>query len=567
MHLRIAMAQVNPTVGDLEGNTKLVLEYCERAMHAQADIVAFPEMTITGYPPLDLLPPRETRTPVNARRPEQEEFVRLNKRCVLDVAKGIQRIVAVVGFVDYDDRNLFNAAAVVSNGQVSGIVHKTLLPTYDVFDELRYFTPADANNPIDVDINGRRIRLGVSICEDIWDDEIGYGVKVVDALCQGGAQAILNLNASPFHDRKRDPRLHIMRDKVGKLNVPIFYVNMVGGQDELVFDGESLALDARGCLIAVGKQFEEDLVTADIDLASGNGLGPEVAVPSYDRKGELFRALVLGVRDYFRKTGFIHAIIGLSGGIDSSLVAVVTVEALGKQNVTGVSMPSRYSSEHSKNDARILAENLGIEFLSMPIESIFANYENQLGPSFKGKPADVAEENLQSRVRGNVLMALSNKFGYLVLSTGNKTELALGYATLYGDMVGGLEVIGDVSKIEVYALARYYNRKCNSSVIPENSFDKIPSAELRPNQFDPFDYAVVSPMIDAIIEDRLSRNELINKGFPQQAIDDTLARIRNAEYKRRQAPPTIKITRKAFGLGWKMPIVNKFRQELIRSNA
>jgi NAD+ synthase (glutamine-hydrolysing) len=493
--------------------------------------------------------------------------VRLNKQYVLDIAKEIQRITAVVGFVDYNDQDLFNAAAVVSSGRVTGIVCKTLLPTYDVFDELRYFTPAKVNNPIDVDINGRRIRLGVSICEDIWDDEIGYGVKVTDALCQRGAQVILNLNASPFNDKKRDSRLHIMGDKVRKLKVPIFYVNMVGGQDELVFDGESIAMDVEGRLLAVGKQFEEDLVTVDIDLEKGIGLGAEVAVPSYDREEEMFHALVLGVRDYFRKTGFGRAIVGLSGGIDSSLVAVIAAEALGKQNVTGVSMPSRYSSEHSKEDAKILAANLGIEFLSIPIESIFASYENQLVPSFKGKTADVAEENLQSRIRGNILMALSNKFGYLVLSTGNKTELALGYATLYGDMSGGLEAIGDVSKMEVYALARFYNRKINSSVIPENCFNKIPSAELRPDQFDPFDYAVVSPLVDEIIENRLSRKELISRGFPRQAVDDMLARVRNAEYKRRQAPPTVKITRKAFGLGWKMPIVNKFRQESIRSSA
>ncbi|HUK49753.1 MAG TPA: NAD+ synthase, partial [Terriglobales bacterium] len=502
MRLRVAMAQMNPTVGDLDGNTRSILEYCQRAEDARADIVAFPEMAITGYPPLDLLPPRETRTPVNDRRPEQEDFVRMNKECILNMAKDIQRIAAVVGFVDYDNRNLFNAAAIVSRGRVLSIVHKTLLPTYDVFDELRYFTPAGANNPIDVDIKGRQIALGVSICEDIWDEEIGYGVKVVDALCQRGARIILNLNASPFHDNKRDSRLHTMRGKVEKLKVPIFYVNMVGGQDELVFDGESLALDAGGRLIAVGKDFEEDLVLADIDLASGIGLGAEIAVPSYDREGEMFRAIVLGVRDYFRKTGFIHAIVGLSGGIDSSLVAVIAVEALGKQNVTGVSMPSRYSSEHSKNDAKTLATNLGIEFLSIPIESIFTSYENQLAPSFKGKTADVAEENLQSRIRGNILMALSNKFGHLVLATGNKTELALGYATLYGDMSGGLEVIGDVSKMEVYALARYCNRKCNLSVIPQNCFTKIPSAELRANQFDPFDYAVVSPLIDEIIENR-----------------------------------------------------------------
>jgi NAD+ synthase (glutamine-hydrolysing) len=275
----------------------------------------------------------------------------------------------------------------------------------------------------------------------------------------------------------------------------------------------------------------------------------------------LFGALVLGVRDYFRKTGFNSALIGLSGGIDSSLVAAIATDALGKENVVGVSMPSRYSSEHSKDDAKLLATNLGIGFISIPIEPMFSAYENQLAPQFKGQPANVAEENLQARIRGNILMALSNKLGHLVLATGNKTELALGYATLYGDMSGGLEVIGDVSKLEVYALARYYNKRVGSAQIPENCFSKIPSAELRSGQFDPFDYAVVSPLVDEIIENRLSKNELIKKGFPREVVEDTVNRIRNAEYKRRQAPPTIKITKKAFGLGWRMPLVNKFLDE------
>jgi NAD+ synthase (glutamine-hydrolysing) len=552
------MAQINPTVGDLEGNARLILEYVHKAEQAKADLVAFPEMAITGYPPLDLLPPRETRPPAGDRKPEQEEFVRLNKQHVLDLAKNIGQITAVVGFVDYDEVNLFNAAAIIDHRRLAGIVHKTLLPTYDVFDELRYFTPAQANNPITATIQGKEIKLGISICEDIWDEKIGYGTDVVGGLCERGAQIIVNLNASPFHDRIREVRLEILKRKVKRLSVPIFYVNMVGGQDELVFDGESLAMDARGHLIAVGKQFEDDLMVADINLSSGTGFGNEVLPPAYNREGEMLNALVLGVRDYFRKTGFRSAVVGLSGGIDSSLVAAIAAEALGKQNVTGVSMPSRYSSEHSKSDAGLLARSLGIEFLSIPIEPISVVYEKQLTPEFKGRPADVTEENVQSRIRGNILMALSNKFGHLVLATGNKTELALGYATLYGDMSGGLEVIGDVSKMEVYALARYYNRRAGSAVIPENCFTKTPSAELRPGQVDPFDYSIVSPLVDEMIENRLSKAELIRKGFPEQVVDDTFIRVRKAEYKRRQAPPTIKITKKAFGLGWKMPIVNKF---------
>ncbi len=552
------MAQLDTTVGDLEGNARLVREYVQKAVEAKSDLVVFPEMAITGYPPLDLLPPREVRPPAGNRRPDQEEFVRLNKQHILNLAQDIRQVTAVVGFVDYDDSHLFNAAAIITNGAIKRIVHKTLLPTYDVFDELRYFTPAHSNDPIILGIKGEEIKLGTSICEDIWDREIGYEMRVVDTLCANGAQIIVNLNASPFYDKIRTIRLRILKEKAGRLGVPIFYANMVGGQDELVFDGESLAVDAKGRLIAIGKQFDEDLVAVDINLPDGAGSANEVIEPHRVREEEMFSAIVLGVRDYFRKTGFKRTLVGVSGGIDSSLVAVIACEALGKESVTGVSMPSRYSSEHSKRDAEELTKNLGIELLSIPIEPVFSVYERELIAYFKGLPPDIAEENLQSRIRGNILMALSNKFGHLVLATGNKTELALGYATLYGDMSGGLEVIGDVSKMEVYALARHYNKKAGRSVIPESCFKKIPSAELRPEQYDPFDYQIVSPLVDEIVENRLSRQELIQKGYPEQVVDDVIARIRKAEYKRRQAPPTIKITKKAFGLGWKMPIVNKF---------
>ncbi len=548
------MAQINSTVGDLEGNFRIILAYARKAAENGADLVAFPEMAMTGYPPLDLLPPRETRPPSGKRKPEQEDFVRLNKQYVYDLAKEIGSITAVVGFVDYDEANLFNAAAVINQGKVKRIIYKTLLPTYDVFDEQRYFTPALANTPVKIHIQDQEIALGASVCEDIWDEAVGYGVKVVDALAEQGARLVVNINASPFHHGMRETRLNILKRKAKRLGLPIFYVNMVGGQDELVFDGESLAVDREGRLIGVGKQFEEDLIIVEIDAPHET---PEAPAPSRLAEQEMFDALVLGVRDYFRKTGFGHAYIGLSGGIDSSLVAVITTTSLGKENVTGVSMPSRYSSDHSKGDARVLADNLGIEFLTIAIEPIFVAYLEQLRQPFKERPADVAEENLQSRIRGNLLMALSNKFGGLVLATGNKTELALGYATLYGDMSGGLEVIGDVSKTEVYALSRYYNQRACRTVIPERCFSKVPSAELKPNQFDPFDYAMVSPLADDIIENRLSRAELLQKGYDARVVDDCLHRVRFAEYKRRQAAPVIKITKKAFGLGWKMPIVNK----------
>jgi len=552
------MAQLNATVGDLAGNTQRVIEFGKKATSAGADIVAFPEMVITGYPPLDLLPPRETRPPSGNRRPAQETFVRLNKDSLLDVAAKLSSITSVVGFVDYDEYNLYNAAAILKGGRVERIVHKTLLPTYDVFDEHRYFTPAISNDPVTMELNEKPLTIGASICEDIWDEEVGYSVKVVDHLSEEGAKIVINLNASPFHDNIRAVRLRIIKRKAARLGVAIFYVNLVGGQDELVFDGQSIAVDRNGRLIGIGKQFEEDLVIVDVD-SDGAGL-TAATEPTYDRDEEMFNAIVLGVRDYFKKTGFKRAFIGLSGGIDSSLVAVIAATALGKENVTGVSMPSRFSSDHSKSDAMQLAENLGIEYLTIPIERVFETFESELKPFFKGKPRDVAEENLQARIRGNILMTLSNKFNDLVLSTGNKTELALGYATLYGDMSGGLEVIGDVSKTEVYSLSRYYNRRSGKEVIPENCFSKIPSAELRPEQFDPFDYSIVSPLVDDAIENRLTKGELLQKGYPSEVVEDSIRRIRLAEYKRRQAAPVIKITKKAFGLGWKMPLVNRFRE-------
>jgi len=551
------MAQINATVGDLEGNKRLIIEFGKKAIIEKADLVVFPEMATTGYPPLDLLPPREMRPPSGDRRPSQEDFVRKNKEGLEDIAQNLLNITSVVGFVDYDDSNLYNAAAVMKNGKITHVTYKTLLPTYDVFDEHRYFTPGLSNEPTTVDLGDQQTQIGASICEDIWDEEVGYSVKVVDSLAKLGAKVIVNLNASPFHDKIRDVRLHILKRKAIRLGTAIIYVNLVGGQDELVFDGQSLAVDRNGRLIGIGKQFQEDLVLVDLN-PDGTGKS-DVATPLYNREEEMFNAIVLGLRDYFRKTGFKRSLIGLSGGIDSSLVAVIAATALGKENVTGISMPSRYSSNHSKNDAEELASNLGIEYLSIPIEKIFETTEEELKPYFKGRAPDVAEENLQARLRGNILMTLSNKFGDLVLSTGNKTELALGYATLYGDMSGGLEVIGDVSKMEVYALARYYNQKMGRAVIPQSSIDKIPSAELRPDQFDPFDYASVSPLVDEIIEKRLSKEELIQKGYPKEVVEDTIRRIRGAEYKRRQAAPVIRITKKAFGLGWKMPIVNKFQ--------
>jgi len=553
------MAQVNPTVGDPDGNAALVGSYLKKGEALKADLVIFPEMVITGYPPLDLLPPREIRTEDGRLPSGPLNFIARNRRLTEQLAEQAPGLVSVFGFVDHDGSNIYNAAAVCHGGKIIQVVHKTLLPTYDVFDELRYFEPATRNEPSTLTVAGRRLKLGVSICEDLWDEELHYQRHVVSELVQKGADVIANINASPFYTGKRLVRERLLRSKATVLKRPFFYVNMVGGQDELVFDGESLAVDSRGELVGIGRRFEEDFVIVDLEIESGTA--PAIVPTPYDKNETIFSALVLGVRDYFRKTGFTKAVIGLSGGVDSSVTAAIATEALGRENVLGVYMPSRYSSDHSRRDAEALARNLGIAYLVIPIDEIFLSYGNTLKETFTGRPSDVTEENIQARIRGNILMALSNKFRYLVLTTGNKTELALGYCTLYGDMSGGLAVIGDVSKSEVYALAEYYNRRHGFEAIPRSSITKIPSAELKPDQYDPFDYSVVSPLVDEIIENRRSRKQLVEMGYEPKLVDDILGRIRSAEYKRWQAAPAIKITSKAFGIGWRMPIVNHFREE------
>lgn len=552
--MRIAMAQINPTVGDFSGNATKILEYISKAKKEKADVVVFPELAVAGYPPQDLLMERS--------------FLEANRKALDEIVKKTEGIAAIVGFVDYNDDDLFNAAAVIQNGAIVRIVHKTLLPTYDVFDEARYFTPQEIEDiqPVSLKIGSRDVRFGVQICEDLWDDE--YKIKVTDILVERGAQVILNISASPFYSAKRFEREEEVRDRAAANKVPIFLTNLIGGQDELVFSGQSVAIGPDGVVIATGEDFEEDLVTTDLDDKTMTA--PGVPKPSYNKHGEIFNALVLGIRDYFKKTGFERAVLGLSGGIDSALTACIAVEALGSENVIGVSMPSKFSSDHSKSDAKLLAENLAIHFVTVSIQDIVDQFHastsqvlDELRNLHKMTQADddpVANENIQPRVRGNILMDISNRFRdlrILVLNTGNKTELALGYCTLYGDMTGGVGVIGDVSKLEVYALAKWYNKHTGRQVIPEGSIEKKPSAELKPDQYDPFDFDVVSPMVDDIVENRKSQAELVEMGYPPDIVKDVYSRIRRAEYKRWQAPPCIKITRKAFGVGWKMPIVNK----------
>jgi NAD+ synthase (glutamine-hydrolysing) len=556
--MRIALAQANPTVGDISGNQALIRRYLDQAKDGDVDIVAFPEMVINGYPPQDLL--------------YEKGFISDAKAAVEELADDTEGLVVVIGFVDYDsDWNLYNAAMVFDDGKIIGTTYKTLLPTYDVFDEERYFRPLLATDiaPFSVRVGGAEVDLGVEICEDLWDD--AYSTKVTKLLCQRGADVVINISASPFHVGKRFDRMGLVSDKAKKLEIPIFLVNLVGGQDELVFDGQSVAADKSGKMIAFGNPFQEEMITVDIDLDKGTA---EIAeIPEYDKDEEIFNALVLGIRDYFKKTGFKRGIIGLSGGIDSSVSACIASEALGADNVIGVYMPSQYSSEHSREDAEKLAKNLEMLFLQFSIQDIMQAYQEALDNPLKevrdhysidaSQDDPLADENIQPRIRANCMMDFSNRLRdlrILLLNTGNKTELALGYSTLYGDLTGGISILGDVSKLQVYSLARYINRKHGTEVIPEGSITKLPSAELKPNQYDPFNFDIVSPMVDEIVENRKGKKELIDMGFPEEVVEDVYSRFRNAEYKRWQAPPAIKITKKAFGMGWKMPIVNKYRE-------
>jgi NAD+ synthase (glutamine-hydrolysing) len=554
--LKVGMVQINSTVGDLTGNVQKMKKFLDNALKYGADIVIFPELAVTGYPPQDLL--------------FEKTFIEENRKLVNKIISENSNEIIIVGFVDQDlNGNLFNAAAVFQGHNLAGVVYKTLLPTYDVFDEDRYFTPNKEEDikPVEVLINGRKLKLGVEICEDLWDQE--YRIKVTDILVERGAQLIVNISASPFYGGKNFEREKLLKEKAQKLHVPMVYVNLVGGQDELVFDGQSLAVDAEGNFIAFGKQFQEDIVTVQIDPESWTA--SEVSIPKYNGEEEKFNALVLGIRDYYRKTGFKKAVVGMSGGIDSSLTTCIAVEALGGENVIGVSMPSKFSSEHSKTDAEKLANNLGICFIKFPVQAIVESYKRTLEEPLEAirkhfgvdklEDDPIADENIQPRARGNCLMDVSNRLKslrILVLNTGNKTELALGYCTLYGDMAGGLGALGDVSKLDVYKLAEYVNEKAGRKVIPENVFNKKPSPELKESQFDPFDFDVVSPMVDEIIEHHRSRKELVEKGYPETVVDDVYRRIRRTEYKRWQAVPCIKITKQAFGIGWKMPIVNKY---------
>ena len=585
--LRIALAQINTTVGDLEGNRRKILDYIGRARAFGADLVAFPELAIPGYPPEDLL--------------LKPEFIRANLVCLHEIAAATKGLTAVVGFADAQD-DIYNAAAILHDGALVDVYHKVYLPNYGVFDENRYFQ-AGREYPVYA-LKGSLV--GVSICEDIW---YPAGPPEVQALA-GGAEVLINISSSPYHAGKGLWRERMLATRAADSVAIVAYCNLVGGQDELVFDGNSVIFDERGELVARGRQFEEDLVVADLDVGSvfrqrlhdprrrkeklafqcfGTPLatqhkpdedvvrrvelpameGPSERPPLPPReKGrlepleEIYQALILGTRDYVRKNGFQKVVIGLSGGIDSSLTAAIAVDALGRENVVGVFMPSRYSSEESREDAQRLAENLGIEFLVIPIDETFQAYLDMLAEVFAGTEPDVTEENIQARIRGNILMALSNKFGWLVLTTGNKSELSVGYCTLYGDMAGGFAVIKDVPKTLVYQLAEHVNASAGREVIPRRVFEKAPSAELRPDQRDEDDlgpYATLDPILHAYVEEDRSLAEIVAMGFDEATVRRVIRMVDRNEYKRRQAPPGVKITPRAFGKDRRLPITNKYR--------
>jgi NAD+ synthase (glutamine-hydrolysing) len=543
--VKIALGQINPTIGDFTGNSKKILEASRQALVQGAEMILFPELAVCGYPPRDLL--------------EKPAFVERNTQVVNEIAQAVPQITIVCGFVSpakvETGKSVMNSAAVLRQGAVQFVQSKMLLPTYDVFDELRYFDPAESQKLLP--LAGKEFAL--TICEDAWNDKHFwhrrlYRVDPVDELLHAGGNMVLNISASPFHLGKRELRRQMLATIARDNKVPVLFVNQVGGNDSLIFDGSSMVIAPDGRIVAQAKSFEEDLVIFDSETMQGD---MHEQVPA--GMASAYAALALGTRDYVRKCGFSKVVIGLSGGIDSALTAAIAVDALGKENVTGIAMPSQYSSEHSVKDARELACKLGIRFEVIAIGNVFDGYRKALAPLFAGTPEDVAEENLQSRIRGNILMAFSNKFGALVLTTGNKSEVGVGYCTLYGDMVGGLGVISDVPKTMVYDLSRYVNSL--KPVIPQSTIDKPPSAELRPGQKDSDTlppYEVLDNILEDYVEDYRTAEQIAHdRGYEVKLVRDVIRMIERSEYKRQQAAPGLKITPKAFGLGRRFPIAQK----------
>ncbi len=579
--LRVALAQVNVTVGDLEVNTEKIRTAMQHAHAAGAHIVCLPELALTGYPPEDLLL-KPGFVAANLRRLDE----------LIDASRDLPGLTAVIGFVDRD-HDIYNAAAIIHEGNLAGTYHKHYLPNYGVFDEYRYFQ-AGRKAPVFL-IND--VHVGVTVCEDVW-----YPTGPMTLQAHAGAEVIININGSPYHAGKGTFRETMLATRAADNGVIVVYLNMAGGQDELVFDGGSMVFNEQGTLIARAKEFAEDMLVVDLDTASvfrsrlhdprrrqerlqvnsadvplipvtTNPVSlsknevvlgaPQRIEPKMQRLQEIYSALVLGTGDYVRKTGFKQVIIGLSGGIDSSLTAAIAVDALGAANVLGISMPSGYSSQGSKTDAQALAENLGIQLLTIPIEETFRTSLKMLWPVLGDDDPGLAAENLQARIRGNILMTISNKLGPLVLTTGNKSELATGYSTLYGDMAGGFAVLKDVLKTLVYELCIYRNTLGDGPVIPRSVIEKPPSAELRPNQKDVDSlppYEVLDPILKAYVEEDRSFEEMLAMGFDRKTVERVMRLVDISEYKRRQAPPGVKITPRAFGRDRRLPITNRYRE-------
>ena len=544
--MKIALAQVNPTVGDLENNTRRILAFVKRARDEGADLVVCPEMAIVGYPPMDLL--------------LKKALVKKNLEKLEEIARASANIGIVCGFVSRNEAGgaplLHNSAALCHGGKVVATVHKSLLPTYDIFDERRYFEPSVGVKPVEF----QGVKIGLSICEDIWNDRTFwprpmYPHDPIEDLVARGAEILINISASPFVVGRPEMKARMLANVARRHKIPLVAVNQVGGNTGILFEGGSTCFNSKGEVVARAKSFEEDFLIFDTEAASC----PVRSWPHGDA-AMLYAALVMGTRDYMRKCGFKTAVIGVSGGIDSALVAAIAVDALGAESVFGVFMPSRYSSERSRDDALALARNLGIGLRIISIENIFKKYLDALKGAFKGRDEDVTEENIQARIRGNVLMAMSNKFGDLVLATGNKSELAVGYCTLYGDMSGGLTVIGDVPKTTVYELAGHVNRE--REIIPAGILKKPPSAELRPNQTDQDTlppYEALDPILKLYIEESADRDEIVARGHDARLVDRVLKMVDRNEYKRRQAAPCLRVTAKAFGFGRRFPIAQGWR--------
>ena len=543
--MRIALAQINPIIGDFTYNTEKIIAATEKAIGLSCDLIIFSELVISGYPPRDLL--------------EKKDFIEANLMHLQKLIKSIKGIGVICGFVDKNPGKegapLFNSAVLFENGKILHQVHKRLLPVYDVFDERRHFEPGKEYSSFFYN----DCRIGLTICEDIWNDKDFfsrrlYQVDPVERMVKEGINLLINISASPYHVGKREYKWDMFGSIAKKYNVPLLYVNQVGGNDSVLFDGISLAFDSKGKMAASAREFEEDMVIFDTNREKGD-LHP---VSETDTES-LLKALIMGTRDYVRKCGFSRAVVGLSGGIDSALTLYIAVQALGKENVAAIFMPSQYTLKENFEDTKELAANLGIKLFHVPIKGIFKNFLQDLSPLFKDVATEITGQNIQARVRGTILMALSNKFGYLLLSTGNKSELAVGYCTLYGDMSGGLAVISDVPKTMVYELSRLINKE--KELIPERIIQKPPSAELKPGQLDQDDlppYEILDDILRAYIEDNKATEEIIAMGFEPSIVRDIISRVDRNEYKRHQSPPGLKVTTKSFGYGRRFPIAQRY---------